>query len=143
MKYIVSLLITLLSFNAFAQDSTNVKTPVIVSKLTYGKAVTFEDTTIKFVKVITDSRCPKNVSCIWAGEAKVLVDVLKNGKVVEQKTLKFSPTPAFSKSNFKLFASDTKNVFGINLMPYPEGASKIKPEDYYLQLNVEDVLKED
>ena len=40
--------------------------------------VSFNDYDVKFKKVITDSRCPKNVMCVRAGEAYVLVSIYKN-----------------------------------------------------------------
>ncbi len=30
---------------------------------------------IKFVSVVEDSRCPENVQCVWAGNAKITVTV--------------------------------------------------------------------
>lgn len=33
--------------------------------------------TIKFVSVVEDSRCPPDVTCVWAGNAKVRFTVLK------------------------------------------------------------------
>ena len=44
-------------------------------KIDYSKTVVFKDVAISFVKVLSDSRCPKNVQCVQAGEAKVLVRI--------------------------------------------------------------------
>ena len=35
---------------------------------------------IKFVDLIEDSRCPTDTTCVWAGNAKISVQLSKNGK---------------------------------------------------------------
>ena len=116
-KIHVLLLLILISSISFAQDSTNVKveTPKIVSKLVYGETLQINDIEIKFVQVLSDSRCPKNVTCVRAGEAVVLVDVFKNGKKIEQKELKFTPTSYLQNKIGNLFASKGLNISAINI----------------------------
>ena len=36
--------------------------------------------TIRFLEMIEDSRCPRDVNCVWAGSAKVKIRVSKNGR---------------------------------------------------------------
>ena len=36
--------------------------------------------TVKFLNVTSDSRCPSDVTCIWQGEAKVLVHIIENNQ---------------------------------------------------------------
>ena len=121
-----------------AQDSTSVKVdaPKIVSKLMYGSTIKVENIEFKFVAVESDSRCPKGVQCVWAGEAIVLVDVFENGKKIEQKRLVFSPTSQLQNALGNLFSSESLKVSGLNIAPYPEHGTKIKAEDYYVQLSV-------
>ncbi len=122
----------------FAQDSTIVKaeTPKIVSKLAFGETLQFNDIEIEFVAVLSDSRCPKNVTCIRAGEAVVLVAIFKNGKKIEQKKLVFTPTSYLQNRIGNLFASKDLNISGFNISPYPVAGTETNPEDYYLQLEV-------
>ena len=138
MKNKLFLLALLFTIGVTAQDSTKVKaeTPKIISKLMYGKTIEVEDLEFKFVAVESDSRCPKGVQCIWAGEAIVLIDVFKNGKKIEQKRISFSPTAQLQNSLGNLFASETLNITGFNIAPYPEYKNKINPVDYYIQLDV-------
>lgn len=121
-----------------AQDSTSVKVdaPKIVSKLMYGSTIKVENIEFKFVAVESDSRCPKGVQCVWAGEAIVLVDVFENGKKIEQKRLVFSPSSQLQNALGNLFSSEKLKVSGLNIAPYPEHGTKIKAEDYYVQLSV-------
>ena len=138
MKYLLSVLVFFTILFSFAQDSTTVKvkTPKIVSKLMYGKSITVEDLELKFVAVESDSRCPKGVQCVWAGEAVVLLDVFKNGKKLEQKRVIISPTNSLVNKIGNVFSSETLKVSGFNIAPYPEYRNKIKPEEYYIQLDI-------
>lgn len=45
--------------------------------------------TIKFLELVEDSRCPTDTQCIWAGNAKIKIQIRKNGrdaKTVELNT---------------------------------------------------------
>lgn len=141
MKSLLVTCIFLLTSYSYAQDSTQIEkaeTPRIISKLNYGETLKFNDIELRFVKVISDSRCPKNVTCVWAGEAVVLVDVYKKGKFFEQKKLSFSPTSYLKEELTRLFVSKKLRISGLNILPYPEYRSKIKTEDYYIQVVIED-----
>ena len=35
---------------------------------------------IRFVEMVEDSRCPRDVNCVWAGNAKIKIRVSKNGR---------------------------------------------------------------
>ena len=123
---------------SMAQDSSKVKatTPKIVSKLEFGKAFQINDYELKFVKVITDSRCPKNVTCVWAGEVSVLVDVFKNGEFVNKKTLNFGRASYSNRELLNLISTEDIQVSGFSVLPYPIDGVKIKEADYYIQLDI-------
>ena len=36
--------------------------------------------TIKFLELVEDSRCPEDVNCVWAGVARIKIQVRKNGR---------------------------------------------------------------
>ncbi len=66
-----SLLAVLILFSAFAfgqEDSA--ETPKIAVKVPKGETVVLKGVSIKFLEVLEDSRCPKDVNCIWAGRAQ-------------------------------------------------------------------------
>ncbi len=128
---IAALLFCMLSFTPEAQELNKT-----ISKLNFEEAVTIDNIKIKLVKIISDSRCPKNVSCIRAGEAKILVDVFKDGKLLKQQQLIFYPTE-IDENDTTLYISDTLKISGLNLLPYPDGIEKIKDKNYYLELAIE------
>ena len=139
MKSIVFIVALLFSSLGIAQDSVKVKveTPKIVTKLQLGKVMHFDDVDIEFIRVVTDSRCPKGVSCVWAGEAKVLVAIYKEGKEMQQKEIVFNTSNQFVGELANIFASESLNITGYTLSPYPEYGKQIKNEAYYIQLDVE------
>jgi len=138
MKSLLTSLIFCFSIFMSAQDSTQVEvvTPKIVAKLAHGKTYQNEAISVKFLKVVTDSRCPKNVQCIWAGEAEVLVAVFKNGKKFEEKILKITPTSHLKNNFTSIFSSEDFSITAFNLLPYPVAGSKVKAEEYSLQLEI-------
>ena len=86
---------------------------------------------------VVDSRCPKNVSCIRAGEAEVLVDIFKNGQFLKQQKLVFYASST-KKTMTTLYTSNTLNITGFRLLPYPIGTDKIDQKEYLLELLIED-----
>ena len=84
---------------------------------------------VEFVSVGDDSRCPKGVTCVWAGNAKVLLKIWKG-------TTKPSELELNTNSNPK-----TSQYLGYELRleklePYPEANDPIKPSDYEVTLTV-------
>ena len=103
------------------------------SVLQEGEFFSLEEVSIVFKEVISDSRCPKQVTCIWAGEAKVLLEIYKNGKFLEKRII--SSEGGNSIQQFSA-GGILYNISGIQLLPYPEVHSqKIKPE-YTLRLSL-------
>ncbi len=132
--------IALVVFNyAFAKAQTNntpnkVEAPTIGLKLMYGDIANFGETQIKFKKVLADSRCPKGVQCVWAGEAKVLIEIYKNGELDTEKELTF----AALKSVLDIIDTEFLGIKALRLQPYPNAAVPKNKEEYYLLLEVRD-----
>lgn len=150
MKTVFSL-IFILCFSAFlpadqagakAQDSTSVKVtpPKIAVKLMLGKKVVLANTEITFEAVLEDSRCPKNVTCIWAGQAKVRVRVQAKGGPMERKEILFNP--GLQGSIFLVETKDCRIVVD-NLYPYPiDSQEEAGEKGYYLSVREVPLRKE-
>ena len=54
-------------------------------KITPKKCIPKKGFYIRLKEVVEDSRCPKDVTCIWAGQAVVIVEVFENKKLIEEK----------------------------------------------------------
>ncbi len=65
----------LLSMTAFAQSNES-------AAIKLGDSAEFAASkiSIKFVRVIEDSRCPADVNCIWAGNAKIEIEASKGSQ---------------------------------------------------------------
>lgn len=94
-----------------------------------------ENLSIELVEVLSDSRCPKNVQCIRAGEAIVLVNIYKEGKVERQEKLVIYPTSIPDKT-LQALSSKLTQTTAISLLPYPNGITKTELSNYCLELTV-------
>jgi hypothetical protein len=84
---------------------------------------------IKFAEVKEDSRCPSDVTCVWAGNAAVRVEVGFRGKASTSLTLNSmanSPPADYRGYRIKL----------VGLSPYPRSNRSIAAGDYAVTLLV-------
>jgi hypothetical protein len=102
-------------------------------KLKVGQQVTVKGTKlrIRFVAVENDSRCPSDVTCVWAGNAAVQFQ-LGTGRGSKTVTLNTSKSPSF--------AGETEyggyKLKLVDLSPYPRSDRKIARGDYTATLLV-------
>lgn len=52
-----------------------------------------ENLSITFKQVLEDSRCPENVQCIWAGNARIAIEVMRPGSGKETLILNSTLEP--------------------------------------------------
>jgi len=85
------------------------------------------DVTVRFVAVTEDSRCPSDVTCVWAGEVKVRLEIQEASKVA-------SPVEILEGS------STVAGVYRVTLVrvePQPVSTAKIAPQDYRATLKID------
>jgi hypothetical protein len=100
-----------------------------------GRAATFgrEDLRVRLVSVESDSRCPVNVACVWAGNAEVLVEVgAKNGR--GGRTLRLNTSASPERPAEGRFGRYTVRLVG--LTPQPATTRKIRAREYTAALLV-------
>jgi len=86
---------------------------------------------IRFVTVESDSRCPSDVTCVWAGNAAVRLQ-LGSGRGSKTVTLNTSKSPSFvGETEYQGY-----KVKLVELSPYPRSDRKIGPRDYAATLLV-------
>lgn len=112
-KTILALLLTLV-FATFLQAQTNQKVTVQVSQQ---KTLSKSKITIKFVSLADDSRCPTDVQCIQAGNAKIQIQVKKVGSGTKNFDLNTNDNPQVVS-----FAGYTIKLIDLN----PKPASNIR-----------------
>jgi hypothetical protein len=91
-------------------------------QLKVGQSATMSDNfTLTFQSVVDDSRCPKGVECIWAGNASVVI--------------KFSDgTDTLNTMNMKGIVHGAYMMHMESLTPYPEYPNVISKGDYVVTL---------
>ena len=90
---------------------------------------------VRFVNVTEDSRCPSDVTCIWAGRATAQLDLsmLSNGRDLGRFNV--SETGSTADKN----SSITVNGFTVKLQsiqPYPDSKTRLQLSDYVATLLV-------
>lgn len=102
--------------------------------LRVGQQVTLkgERLRIKFVAVEGDSRCPKDVTCIWAGNAAVQLVVTTSAGGEERLTL--NTGRGSSLAGEARYLGYTLEL--VDLRPYPRSTQKIAAGDYVVTLLV-------
>jgi hypothetical protein len=85
---------------------------------------------IKFVAVEEDSRCPANVTCVWAGNAAVRLELSTDGRDRESLTLNTAKSSTLVGE--RQYRGYRVRLLGLN--PYPQSAQKIAAHDYVVTL---------
>jgi len=88
-----------------------------------------ESLELRFIKIVSDSRCPKGATCIWAGEVSSLVEI----KYQNQEQSIVLTQSGGSDQGSNEFAG-YKIAFSIQ--PYPELEKEIPAKDYRLKLTL-------
>ena len=81
-----------------------------------------EGLTVSFEAVPSDSRCPTNVQCVWAGDAVVQVVLSKDGKAFGAELHTNLEPTSVDYLNY--------NVALVSLAPYPSSTSPIAKSQY-------------
>ena len=74
--------------------------PEIGIRIPIGETVVVQGVSLSFVEVLEDSRCPEDVTCVWAGRARIAVRVKAPGREPESKMLIFGDISRFKRIKF-------------------------------------------
>ncbi|MCP3963547.1 MAG: hypothetical protein GY719_37400 [bacterium] len=118
---------------AFALGSTASEiaeiTPGEPFRLAVGEAAALpsKDLTVRFSGVVGDSRCPSDVTCVWAGDAQVDLRLERSDDEISV--------------SLHTHGSGEAQAFGctlrlLDLRPYPKSTVDIAPEDYMATLEL-------
>jgi hypothetical protein len=88
-----------------------------------------EDLVITFEEVIGDSRCPREVVCVWAGVAASRVRMIHRGTPSSLVLIQ----PGLTEQAQDTFSDYTLTF---SLHPYPMAGEEITPDQYRLTLTV-------
>jgi hypothetical protein len=98
--------------------------------LAVGQSVRVEgrDASVRFVRVAEDSRCPQGVECVWAGRARVEIELTVDGRPARALTLEVGAGPV-EESGLRFVAE--------SLEPPPRAETPTAEGEYRLRLRVE------
>jgi hypothetical protein len=105
-------------------------------KIKVGRTVTFrgESLRVKLKSVASDSRCPRNVECVWAGNAEVFVETSAKGVRGAKKVLRLNTNASPERPAEGKYRRYTVKLVGLD--PYPQNPGKIAPRQYTATLLV-------
>ena len=116
------------------RNESAVKEPTIQTiRLSNGEQQSVDSSLeMKFVKVLGDSRCPVDVSCIHAGEATILISVIKNGEKIGTHRL-----TALNQDSAVTYIEGRRLKLE-ELKPRPVSTKEIQPDDYVAVFKLEE-----
>ena len=151
----ILLFLTLLFSGAvICQEPEKPRTEIQTASLCIEDMMPVAGGVIKFKKVISDSRCPKGdaITCVWAGEVKILLEFYEDGKLKGEKIITGSNiiveesykegeleeeriTANSNTSIAQFFNGRDLSIESIVVLPYP-GTKKILPDEYSVNLTI-------
>ncbi len=127
MKKLVVLLTLLFSISFFAQA------PI---KITAKKCIAKKGYHLKLKSVFDDSRCPEGVTCVWAGEVSVIIEVYKDKQFIEEKTLLLNSKNKEENIKWLLnyLPENSKKIKWISVLPYPKEGIVVKQKKQFISI---------
>ena len=92
-------------------------------------AVKGTDTRITFKQVREDSRCPVDVTCVWAGDAKIEIVISRNGAPDDTRILSMTQSNEARVGNLR--------IRFVSLAPVPRQADANVPRQYLAEFVVD------
>ena len=92
-------------------------------------AVGAEGVRVRFASVVNDSRCPVDATCVWAGNAEVLIEAVANGSSAGLKLNTHGGANLPKEGRHQRYS-----VVLVALGPQPRRDSGIKATDYVATL---------
>ncbi|MBW8010176.1 MAG: hypothetical protein FVQ83_02885 [Chloroflexi bacterium] len=123
--------------NPAEDDSGTVQVELGVPfRLTVGQSGEIQgvDTDITFTHVTSESRCPSDVQCIWAGQVAIAIEVKQGGKTLGEFELVLGSL--IEEDESPSLEIDGLIFLLIDVSPYPQSTQTIEQEDYRAELVV-------
>lgn len=96
------------------------------------------DYEIKILKIISDSRCPEGVNCVWAGEVQLELEIYKNQKFEKTKIISINyKSLELNKQFFADYLSSDKRIKNIFISPQKKEGENIELKNYILTVALE------
>jgi hypothetical protein len=83
---------------------------------------------VRFVGVSEDSRCPRDVTCVWAGEVKVQLEIHLAAQAASQTEVRAGDSTVAGAYRISL----------VRVEPQPKTGAKIAPQHYRATLKIDE-----
>ena len=111
--------------NSGNSTTTQTQNPYGKVTLKVGQTAIFADNSIKLVRIFDESRCPTDVTCVWAGTVKVeIISVSALGSATATILLN------------KTFTTEAEKITFLEATPYPKTGTQIQQGDYQVTFEV-------
>ena len=135
MKYFTPIIILFIFISCASKQVVNEKEILINSTSLTNVGNDYE---MKISKIISDSRCPEGVTCIWAGEVQLELEIYKNQKLEKSETLSINyKMLEQNKQFFAEYISLDKKVKNILVQPIKKEGQNIELKEYVLKVELE------
>lgn len=119
-----------------ATRSTSNKNEILINSTL--KVNVGNDYEMKITKIISDSRCPEGVTCVWAGEVQLELEIYKNQKIEKSETISINyKMLELNKQFFTKYISTDKKIKEILVLPTKKEGHNIELKDYVLKVEME------
>ena len=129
MKKLVGFIIVLLVIScASKKEEVKADLPVQIHKLS-------KEFSFKIKEVISDSRCPEGVNCVWAGEVELVLSIYKESIFYKDESLIIN-FENFTKNKLLLEKYTSSQIIkSIEVLPEKKQGVEINLENYSLKIN--------
>jgi hypothetical protein len=106
--------------------------------LVVGESATLEavGASVRFLAVSTDSRCPSQAQCVWAGDGAVVLEIAPAEGDAAEDTLHTNP-----ESGPRAVVLAGYELTLLELDPYPETPGEIASDEYHVTLSLYERLE--
>lgn len=117
MRKIISFLVVIMAFAGVLYSKTQNPRQITV-KVNEQKNID-KNVSVKFVSLVSDSRCPADVDCVWAGNAKLKIELSERGavKVFEVNTGLNPRSITFAGYELKIVALEPRIRSNVRINP--------------------------
>ena len=131
-----SFLLFLIVFSSLTFAQSPVKENIKYLKITQKMCANKKGYQLVLKQVVSDSRCPEGLNCIWAGEASAIISVYKDSKLVEDNTMVFSMKNIEENKQWlsKYLPLKQRKIKTVGVFPYPKQGVVVNKKDYYLKI---------
>ena len=96
------------------------------------------DYEMKITKVISDSRCPEGVNCVWAGEVQLVLAIYKENILEKEETVFINYKKLeYNKQFFRSYITTEKKIKDFIILPIKKQEQTIDLKDYILKIEME------